>query len=531
MTYDILIANGTLIDGSGASQRAADVGIRGDRIETVAERGQLEGAPARITIDAGGKVVCPGFIDTHSHCDLLALSEPFIYPKIMQGVTTELIGQDGMSLAPLRDEYASSWKKAMAGLEGDYEVDWNWKDVDGYLGRLDSMELGPNFAFLAPHGNIRMKVMGLENRRPTPDEMAAMKDVLRECLDQGAFGMSTGMIYPPCCYAETSEFVELNKVLAGQDAVFVTHQRNESDTILESLQETFAIGMGSGCRVHISHFKVAGRRNWGKIDEVFELLESARNGGLGVSYDQYPYVAGSTMLAVILPPWAHDGGTERLLRRLADPGERARMKKDIIEGIPGWDNFVHNSGLDGIYVTFVKTAKNQDAVGKNLVELGELRQKDPLEAAFDLLLEEENSVGLVNFYGLEEHIVSIMLRPEQNVCSDGIMGAKPHPRLYGTFPRILGRYVRAQGVLSLESAVFKMTGKPASVLGLKDRGIIKERNAADIVVFDPNTVIDKATYSDPVQYPAGIEYVIVNGKILVEGGRPKLQKAGKVLRR
>ncbi|MEX0974478.1 MAG: D-aminoacylase [Bacillota bacterium] len=528
--YDILIADGTVVDGSGSPGWRADVGIAAGLIAAVAAPGQLCSTSAKTTIDAVGKVVCPGFIDTHSHSDLLVLKEPFISPKVMQGVTTELIGQDGMSLAPLRDEYIPAWKKAMAGLEGDYEVDWDWRDVGGYLDKIEAMELGPNFAFLAPHGNIRMKVMGLKNRLATPNEMAEMQDLLRECLDQGAFGMSTGMVYPPCCYADTAEFVELCKVLAKRDALFVTHKRNASDAVLESIEEIFDIGRGSGCRLHISHFKVAGKQNWDKHDRALGLLDGARVEGLRVSFDQYPYLAGSTMLGVILPPWTQDGGTERLLGRLRDRGQRERMKKDIMGGIPGWDNYVQRAGFKGIYVTFVKTAKNQDAVGKNLSELGELRGKDPLDATLDLLLEEENTAGMVIFQCLEEHVVSIMQRPEQNVCSDGIMGTKPHPRLYGTFPRVLGRYVREQGSLSLETAVYKMTGKPASLLGLRDRGIIKEGNAADVVVFDPDSILDRATYADPIQFPTGIGYVLVNGKMLVEDGQPKRQRAGKVLR-
>lgn len=529
--HDILILNGTMVDGTGAPARPADVAIAGHKIAAVAPPGQLDRAAAQTVIDATGKVVCPGFVDTHSHSDLLVLKEPFISPKVMQGVTTEVIGQDGMSLTPLRDDCVPAWKKAMAGLEGDYEVDWDWRDVRGYLDRIDSMDLGPNFAFLAPHGNIRLTVMGLQDRAPTPDEMRRMQDLLRECLDQGAFGMSTGMVYPPCCYADTQEYVELCKVLAEHDAPFVTHKRNASDEVLESIQEILTIARESGCHAHMSHFKVAGRRNWDKLDAAFDLLDGARDSGLRITIDQYPYVAGSTMLAVILPPWAHDGGTEKLLERLASPAERERMKRDMLEGLPGWDNYFQRAGAEGIYVTFVKTGKNADAVGKNLKQLGDLRGKDPIDAALQLLLEEENSVGMIIFHCPEEQVVRIMQRPEQNVCTDGIMGAKPHPRLYGTYPRILGRYVREQGVLSLESAINKMTGRPAELLRLKDRGILKVGNAADLVVFDPNTVLDKATFEDPAQYPIGIEYVLVNGKVLVERGQMRPQKAGKVLRR
>lgn len=528
--YDVLITNGTIVDGTGAERRPAWVGITSDRIAAVAQPETMGSATAATTIDARGKIVCPGFIDTHSHSDLLVLKEPFIAPKVMQGVTTELIGQDGMSLAPLRDEYIPAWKKAMAGLEGDYEVDWDWRDVDGYLDRIDSMDVGPNFAFLAPHGNIRMSVMGLDDRSPNSDELNKMKDLLRECMDSGAFGMSTGMVYPPCCYAATDEFTELCKVLAERDSIFVTHKRNASDGVFESLHEILDIAQGSGCHAHVSHFKVAGQRNWDKLGRVLQMLDDARDKGISVSVDQYPYIAGSTMLAVILPPWVHEGGTEKLLERLASPSLRARMKDDMVNGIPGWDNYIARAGLAGISISFVKTAKNNDAVGKNLEELGELRNADPFEAAFDLMLEEENTVGMVIMNDTEENVVRIMQRPEQNVCTDGIMGAKPHPRLYGTYPRVLGVYVREQGILDLETAIHKMTGKPASLLRLADRGILKEGCAADVVVFDPNMVLDRATYGDPIQFPIGIDYVLVNGKMLVKGGQATPQKAGRVLR-
>lgn len=525
--YDLLIKNATVVDGTNSPGFYADVAVKDDKIAAV---GKLEGATAAKIIDATGKVVCPGFIDTHSHSDLLVLDAPYIDPKVRQGVTTEVIGQDGMSLAPVCDEHLSAWKKAMAGLEGNYDVEWSWRSVAEYLAKIEGMELGPNFAFLAPHGNIRMVVMGLDNREPTPEEQKAMEKLLQKCIEEGAFGLSTGMIYPPCCFGKTDEFVGLAKVLAKTDTVFVTHQRSEADAILESADEILKIGRDSGCRIHFSHFKVAGKKNWDKLDPLLNKLTAAENEGMTISFDQYPYVAGSTMLGVILPPWVHDGGTEKLLERLKSPELRKKMIDDIKNGIPGWDNFVDFAGLDGIFVTFVKTEKNQDAVGKNLVELGKMRGKDPLEATFDLLLEEENVVGMVDFYGTEEHVVKIMTRPEHNVSTDGIMGAKPHPRLYGTFPRILGKYVREEGVMPLETAIYKMTKKPATVLGIKNRGEVRQGYFADLVVFDPATVKDTADYVNPRQYPIGIEYVIVNGKVVLENGEPRPQKAGRVLR-
>lgn len=523
----VLIKNGTVIDGTGNDRFKADIVIEDDKI---VEIGNISGENFDRVIDADGKIVSPGFIDTHSHSSLLLFEDPYLSPKIRQGITTELIAQDGMGPAPIDEKNLSSWTKAMKGLEGDYKVDWTWRSVADYLETIEELALGPNIAYLAPHGNIRMVSMGLDNRQPTNEEMELMKDNLAKALDEGAFGMSTGMIYPPCVYADIDEFIELGKVLHEKGGIFVTHQRSEADDILNSMDEILTIGRESGCKIHFSHFKVCGKKNWNKIPKVFEKLDKAKEEGMIVSFDQYPYVAGSTMMSVILPPWIHDGGTDRLLERLQDKELREKMKEDIKNGIPGWDNFVEFAGLEGIFVTFVGSSRNEDLVGKNLVEVGQIRGKDPLDAIFDVILEEENIVGLVDFYGTEEHVKLIMSRPEQNVCTDGIMGGKPHPRLYGTYPRILGKYVREEKTLSLETAIYKMTGKPAEVLGLTDRGYLKEGLASDIVVFDSETIIDTADYTYPIQYPIGIEYVLVNGKVLVDKGEPTPQKAGKVLR-
>lgn len=527
MTFDVIIKNGIIYDGTGKESYCGDMGIRDGKIEFL---GVIESSDADTLIDAAGLAVAPGFIDTHSHSGLEALVYPQTPHNIMQGITTCVVGQDAMGPAPVVDEFVGSWKKSMAGLEGDYKTEWNWRSVSDYFHSLESMDLGPNFAYLAPHSNLRLCVMGLDNREPSPEEIMKMKDLLQECIDEGCFGMSTGMIYPPCSFAKTEEFIALGKVLKKNDAVFVTHQRSEADTILDSMDEIISIGDQSGCRIHFSHFKVAGKKNWKYFDAVLKKLDLCSEKGIRVSVDQYPYVAGSTTLSVILPPWVHDGGTEKLLERLKDPQARKRMTHDIMNGIHGWDNFVDFAGLDGIYVTFVKTDRNQEVVGKSLVELGKMRGKDPLEATYDLLLEEDNTAGLVDFYGLEEHVIRILQRPEQNICTDGILGGKPHPRVYGTYPRILGKYVRDQQVIDMPTAIHKMTGKPASMLGINDRGLIREGYAADIVVFDPAKVIDKADYSDPIQFPEGIEHVLVNGKILVSEGTHIPQKAGRVIR-
>lgn len=525
----LLLKNGFIVDGTGQPGFIGNLAIKDDIITAIGDI--AEDGFDRI-IDAAGKVIAPGFIDTHSHSDLELFLDPYVGPKVHQGVTTELLGQDGISLAPLPEKYISPWRKNLAGLEGDSDqIDWTYKTVDGYLSMMEKAGVGLNEAYLVPHGNIRMEAIGLDNVIATDEQLRRMCDVLRRELEAGAYGLSTGLIYMPCAYSDTRELVELCKVVAEYDGVFVIHQRSEADTILSSMKEVIEIGRQSGVKVHFSHFKVCGRKNWELIDQVIELLEQAKAEGIRVSFDQYPYVAGSTMLGVILPPWVHDGGTDKLIKRLESPELRKRMIHDIENGIPGWDNFIDFAGLDQIYVTSVKTKANEDLIGKNLVEIGMIRGKDPYEATFDLLHDEENAVGMVDFYGTEEHVITFMKRPEQNVCTDGLLGGKPHPRVYGAFPRVLGKYVREEKALSLEEAIRKMSGKAAEAIGIKDRGILAVGNFADIVVFDSETILDKGTFVNPAQYADGIDYVIVNGEIVIDQGKQIKIKAGKVLRR
>lgn len=525
----ILIQNGTVIDGTGAKGFIGNVAIENDRITAV---GQTSVDGFDKVIDGTGLVVCPGFIDTHSHSDLKVLLDPYVIPKVRQGVTTEMLGQDGISMAPLPKEYVSPWRKNLAGLDGDSDnIDWTYETTDGYLKMMEKIGVGLNESYLVPHGNIRMEAIGLDNRQPTAAEIKKMCAITRREMEAGAFGLSTGLIYMPCAYSETKEIVEMCKVVAEYDGVFVVHQRSEADTIVESMEEVINIGRESGVKVHFSHFKVCGRKNWGLIDRVVELLESAQAEGIRVSFDQYPYVAGSTMLGVILPPWVHDGGTDKLIKRLEDPELRKKMIVDIEQGIPGWDNFIDFAGLDQIFVTSVKTDANTDLIGKSLIEIGEIRGKNPYDATFDLLHDEENAVGMVDFYGTEEHVIRFMTRPEQNVCTDGLLGGKPHPRVFGSFPRVLGKYVREDKALTLEAAIQKMTSKPASVFGFVDRGVLQAGKFADIVVFNPETIIDKGTFVEPVQYPEGIEYVIVNGQPVVENGLAVKALAGRVIRK
>lgn len=524
-----IIQNGSIVDGSGQPRYKSDLVIEDEHIAFI---GTGHGGTFDCVIDAEGLIVAPGFIDTHSHSDLEVMVNPYVEAKIRQGVTTELLGQDGISMAPLPKRYISPWRKNLAGLDGDSdELGWDYETTGDYLKALEEKGVGLNESYLVPHGNVRMEAMGLENRKPSPEQLERMRAIVRREMEAGAFGLSTGLIYMPCAYAETAELIELCKVVAEYDGAFVVHQRSEADSILTSMEEVIEIGRRSGVKIHFSHFKICGRKNWDRIDQMLGLLDKAKAEGIRTSFDQYPYIAGSTMLSAILPPWAHDGGTDNLMARLRNRELRERMIHDIECGIPGWDNFVDFAGLDKIFVTSVKTEGNHDLVGKNLVEIGSIRGEPALEAAFDLLLAEENAVGMVDFYGNEEHVARFLTRPEQNVCTDGLLGGRPHPRVFGSFPRVLGKYVREEQALTLEDAVRKMTQKPAEVFGFERRGLLKAGYFADIVVFNAETIIDKGTFVDPIQFPEGIKHVLVNGQVVLSDGRYVREPAGKVLRK
>lgn len=524
-----LIKQAVIVDGSRRKRFTGDILIVEDKI---AEIGQIKEEQDMEIIDARGLVASPGFIDTHSHSDLQVLMDSKVLPKVMQGITTEVLGQDGISMAPLPLSYVEDWRKNLAGLDGDSdEIDWSYRDTKGYLQYIERCQPGINETYLVPHGNVRMEGMGLENREPTREELEQMKRIVAREMEAGALGLSTGLVYTPCSYARTEELIELCKVVAQYHGIFVTHQRSEADTILSSMDEIFQIGRESGVRIHFSHFKVCGKENFHQYDAVIEKLDQAKAEGLKVSFDQYPYITGSTMLGVVIPPWAHDGGTDEMLRRLHAPSARKKMIEDIKKGINGWDDFIKMFGFDKIIITSVMNAKNEGLIGMSLADLGRKKSKDPFEATFDLLIEEENAVGMYDYYGKEEHVAGFLKREEMNGCTDGLLGGKPHPRAFGAFPRILGKYVREECVLSLEEAIYKMSYKAALAMNIPYRGLIKEDWYADIVLFDPSIIQDQGTYVDPIQFPIGIEYVFVNGKTAVRHGTHTGYRNGKVIRR
>lgn len=526
----VLIQGATIIDGSNQPSFSGDILIEEDRIRKIGAGLPIEEGCEIIA--AQGLVAAPGFIDTHSHSDLKVLTEPQVLPKVMQGITTEVLGQDGISMAPLPKKYIEDWRKNLAGLDGiSDEISWEYETTEEYLKLLEEAAPGLNEAYLIPHGNIRMEAMGLENRQPDSQEMQKMCEILRRELEAGGIGLSTGLIYIPCAYSRTQELITLCKVVAEYQGVFVVHQRSEADDILPSMKEIIQIGRKSGVKIHFSHFKVCGKKNWEKLDQMLALLDQAKQEGIQVSFDQYPYTAGSTMLSVILPPWVHAGGTEKLIERLKEERIRTKIIEEINMGLPGFDNFIDFAGVDGIFITSTETEKNQELIGLSLKELGDRKGKEPLQAVFDLLVEENNAVGMINFNGSDRVLKRLMQREEMNACTDGLLAGKPHPRVYGAYPRILGKYVREEGTLTLEEAIYKLTYKAAMVMNIRERGLIKEGYYADLTLFDPEQILDKGDYIDPVQYPAGIEYVIVNGKLVVKKGVPTSALAGRVLRR
>jgi N-acyl-D-amino-acid deacylase len=525
--FDLVVRGAVVYDGSGAPGRQADLGIRGDRIAVVGQ-----GLTGRDVVDAGGLAAAPGFIDTHSHSDLKVLVEPGLPAKLRQGITLEVFGQDGISVAPVREQDVPNRRRQLAGLLTNPDVSWRWRSVADYLSEIDRARPALDVAYLVPHGAVREQVMGLENRKATDDELERMRMVLARSLDEGAYGLSTGLIYPPCCYCDTRELVALCGVAAAKKTPVVVHLRSESDRLLEAMEEMFDVGRRSGVHVHLSHFKIAGRNNWPKVGQVIAKVEEATRAGVKVSADQYPYIAGSTMMGAILPPWVHAGGTEKVLERLGNAEDRARIRREMLDTSEvDWDNFWKWSGPEGILIADVPSGKRPELVGKSVKQAADAAGADPVEFALDLLLSEKMGVAMVSFSQSEEVVEQLMRLPYVNACTDGLLGGRPHPRAFGTYPRILGRFVRERGSLPLEAAVRKMSGLAADTFGFSDHGYLREGKRANVVLFDPAKVRDTATFENPLQFPEGLPHVIVGGRVVVKDGQPTGERPGRVARR
>ncbi|MBN1683283.1 D-aminoacylase [Candidatus Bathyarchaeota archaeon] len=538
MVYDILIKNGKIVEGNGNPWYWGDVAVKEDKIVSV---GLLKGVEAEEIIDAKGLVVVPGFIDAHSHSDSRTLVYREMESTIMQGITTVVAGQCGSTIAPIdpttREQYE---KKLNTGLPEGITLKVTWTTFDEYLKEEEKAGLGANVAHLVGHGAIRTAGMGQDARAPTAKELEKMKELTKEAMKAGAYGISSGLIYPPGIFAKTKELIELAKVAAEYGGIYDTHLRGEGCTLVKSVKEAITIGEKANVPVQISHHKAACKAVWGKSKTTLRLIEKAREKGIDITVDQYPYEAGATGLINLIPPWAHDGGRDKLLERLADTKQREKMRKDIKEGISGWENFAGELGWENVMVSSIKSDKNKKYEGKTMdVIAEEMKEKDAFDALWKLLLEEEGTPGMIIFCMEEGDIKRIMASPYQMVGTDSssvcIRGpfshGKPHPRHFGTYPRVLGKYVREENVLRFEEAIRKMTSFPAQRFGILDRGIIRPGMFADIVIIDQDKIMDKATFENPHQYPEGIPYVIVNGKITVDKGKYIKVLAGKTLRK
>ena len=524
--FDILFRNAKVIDGTGNPWFYGDVGVEGGTVAAVLPPGST--ARARRVADVDGKALCPGFVDGHSHSELPLLAGEGMDCKIMQGVTTENLGLDGMSLAPIKDGDKADWKKHLSGLAGTLDVPWTWNSFAEYLDCLQAAKPPLNVSSYVGLGTVRLSVMGMADRPAEDHEIRAMRDLVARCMDEGARGISAGLIYPPSRYQSLEETVAVAKAAAVHGGIYDVHMRNEADAIAESVEEVIAISERSGIPAMITHFKIRGKKNWGRSAALIRRIDEARAAGIDVTMAQYPYTAGSTFMHVVIPPWYHSRGVDGLLRALRE--ERGAIKHDLDTRMD-WENFSQSVGWEKIFVSSVVSEANQPCVGKSISQIAAERgHADPADAAFDLLVEEQLAVGMISF-GLDEaDITAIMRHPAVSFITDGLMSGRPHPRAYATYPRILGRYVREQGVLSLEEAVRKMTSLPARKIRLRNKGVIAEGYDADLVVFDPDTVIDKNSYDDPRVHPAGIAHVLVNGVFVVEDAALTGARPGRVIR-
>ena len=532
MTWSLLIRGGSVVDGSGAPARRADVAVEGERIVAVAP--QLTGPAARV-IDATGHAVAPGFIDMHSHSDLFYFACPSAESKVRQGVTTEVVGMCSFCQAPLRPDQRDIVQGWAGGIGAT--LDLPWETFAQYLDALRAIRPSVNVAHFVGHGALRIAAMGFEARPAGADDLAGMQRLLGEALDAGAFGFSTGLVYAPSAYSNTEELIALARAMARHGGYYFSHIRGESAMLLDSINEAIRIGEEAGVGVQVSHVKASGKENWPKIDAALRLLESARARDVDVAGDVYPYNAGSTKLDNMMPAWAHDGGTAKLLERLADRATRRKIVEECLIDGERWGT-VSQGGI-GFDQVFIATCKRRELEGLHLAQIARQAGLAPAEVLMNLLLEEKCTVGMVSFSQSIENVAKVLAHPALMIGSDSIplyegegdRPGKPHPRTYGTFPRVLGEYARERKIFSLETAVAKMTGMAAARIGLRERGLVQPGYFADLTIFDPATVKDESTYPDPHRYPTGIPYVVINGTLVVDDNHTVARRTGHVLTR
>ncbi len=520
--HDLLFRNGRVIDGSGAPGRHADVAVEGERI---ADIGDLTGRVARRTIDLEGRCIAPGFIDIHTHCDFTLPRFPRAEAMVRQGVTTVVGGNCSFSPFPVTPERLELMRSYSAFL--DAGIDWSWSTAAEYAAMLGSLPLGCNIALQVGHGAVRIAAMGFENRAPTVTEMEHMQALVAQAMEDGAVGLSSGLIYSPSGYSDTTELISLAEVAGRFGGFYSSHIRGEGATLLDSVTEAITVGREAHVPVQLSHHKAVDERNWGRTEQSLKLIDAARGEGLDVLADQYPYTAGSTTLSALLPGWAVEGGVEAMQARLRDPATRSRIREDIFKS--------ERFGAETVLVASIPDGPFKQFEGLRLAEIAARRGEDAVDAALDLITAEGARIGMITFSMSEDDVRRVMQHPSVAVASDGWTlspdaGGKPHPRSYGTYVRVLGHYVREEGVLPLEEAVRKMTSLPATRLGRSDLGRVVPECQADLVVFDPETVGEVATYEDPHQYCRGVEYVLVNGQMVIESGEDTGAAAGRVMR-
>ena len=523
---DLLIRGAGVVDGSGNPPFNADIGIQGDAIVAL---GDLGAAGARRVIEASGLMAAPGFIDMHSHSDWTLPGNRRAESKIRQGVTTEVIGMCGSSPAPLPpDPQRRERWMAQAGANRPW-IRWEWESFGQYLDYLRK-GIAVNVVAFVGHGTLRVAAMGWEDRPPTREELAVMEGLVAQAMEEGAWGYSTGLIYPPSCYAQTAELTALASVAARHGGFYFSHIRGEGATLLAAIREVIEIVEQAGLPAEVAHFKASGRPYWARLPEAIRLVEEARRRGLDITADRYPYIASSTGLAALVPHWAHEGGREALLARLADSTTRARIREEVL---------ARREGMEWREVMISHCPAQPHREGLTLDQLAEERGAEPVDSMLDLLQESEAQVWMINFSMSEGNLREVLRQPWVMIGSDGYslapygeMGkGKRHPRSYGTFARVLGKYVRQERLLSWQQAVRKMSGLPAEKLGLADRGLLEVDRKADVVLFDPHRVADQATFTQPYQYPIGIEYVLVNGRLVIERGEHSGALPGRVLAR
>jgi dihydroorotase/N-acyl-D-amino-acid deacylase len=529
--FDLIIEHGHVIDGTGAPWYAADLGIRGGRIAAI---GRLDQAPAKRRVDAAGRVVAPGFIDMLGQSELTLLVDPKVPSKVFQGITTEITGE-GNSVAPVNDAIARENAKAYE----HYGIKRDWSDFAGYFARLERQGIGINLASYVGATTVREMVIGYGDRAATPAELEQMQGLVAQAMRQGAVGVSSALEYAPAPYASTEELIALARTAAQYGGIYATHMRSEQEAIMTAIEETIRIGRDAHIPVEIWHLKAGGVQNFGLMPEIIARIERARASGVDIAADTYAYPAWANDLSAFIPPWAHDGGNAKLIERLKDPGTRERIKKELATPATDWDN--EWQSVPGPAAVLISTVANPQLLGlqgKTLADIAKARGTDPMDTLFDILIEDDAQTSVAVFAMSEPDIELAAVQPWVSFCNDsagtspeGLLGKEfPHPRAYGTFPRVLRKYVREERRMSLEEAIAKFTSLPASRLRLADRGVIKAGMWADLVVFDPQTITDRATFSEPNQLSFGMQWVLVNGVPVIGDGAATGALPGHVLR-